>query len=43
MESFFITKIDIKKVRHLQNVEIDISDTERKHLMLTGKNGSGKT
>lgn len=43
MESFFITKIDIKKVRHLQDVEINISDTERKHLMLTGKNGSGKT
>lgn len=43
MESFFITKIDIKKVRHLEGVEIDISDTERKHLILTGKNGSGKT
>lgn len=43
MESFFITKIDIKKVRHLQDVEINISDTERKHLILTGKNGSGKT
>ncbi|MBK9733994.1 MAG: AAA family ATPase [Saprospiraceae bacterium] len=43
MESFFITKIDIKKVRHLQDVEIDICETERKHLMLTGKNGSGKT
>lgn len=43
MESFFIAKIDIKKVRHLEGVEIDISDIERKHLILTGKNGSGKT
>ncbi|HMT72128.1 MAG TPA: AAA family ATPase [Saprospiraceae bacterium] len=43
MDSFFISKIDIKKVRHLQDVEIDISDTERKHLIFTGKNGSGKT
>lgn len=43
MDSFFISKIDIKKVRHLQDVEIGISDTERKHLIFTGKNGSGKT
>ncbi|MBK9567593.1 MAG: AAA family ATPase [Saprospiraceae bacterium] len=43
MESFFITKIDIKKVRHLRDVEIDICEIERKHLILTGKNGSGKT
>jgi predicted ATP-dependent endonuclease of OLD family len=43
MESLFITKIDIKKVRHLVDVNIDICDTERKHLILTGKNGSGKT
>jgi len=31
------------KVRHLEDVEIVLSDTERKHLVLTGKNGSGKT
>jgi len=43
MQSFFITKINIKKVRHLQDVLIDISQTERKHLLLTGKNGCGKT
>ena len=43
MQSIFITKIHIKKVRHLENVEIRLSDTERKHLILTGKNGSGKT
>jgi predicted ATP-binding protein involved in virulence len=40
---YFITEIDIKKVRHLENLTIKLSDTERKHLILTGKNGSGKT
>ena len=39
----FITKINIKKVRHLQDVGIVLSENERKHLLLTGKNGSGKT
>jgi recombinational DNA repair ATPase RecF len=43
MEDVFISKIKINKVRHLENLEIPLSDTERKHLILTGKNGSGKT
>jgi recombinational DNA repair ATPase RecF len=43
MESLFIHKIHIGKVRHLTNVDIELSDTERKHLIITGKNGSGKT
>ena len=43
MQDIFITKIHIEKVRHLQNVDIELSNTERKHLILTGKNGSGKT
>jgi predicted ATP-binding protein involved in virulence len=43
MRDVFITKIHIAKVRHLENVDIVLSDTERKHLILTGKNGSGKT
>lgn len=43
MQDTFITKIHIDKVRHLQNVDIALSETERKHLVLTGKNGSGKT
>jgi len=43
MQDIFITKIHIDKVRHLKNVDIVLSDTERKHLILTGKNGSGKT
>jgi len=43
MQDTFITKIHINKVRHLADVDIVLSDTERKHLILTGKNGSGKT
>lgn len=43
MEEIFVTKLRINKVRHLENLEIPLSDTERKHLILTGKNGSGKT
>ncbi|MBP6739795.1 MAG: AAA family ATPase [Leptospiraceae bacterium] len=43
MEEIFITKIQINKVRHLENIEIPIDEKERKHLILTGKNGSGKT
>ena len=43
METVFITNLAIKKVRHLKDLEIEISETERKHLILTGKIGSGKT
>ncbi len=43
MQNVFITKIHIDKVRHLTNIDIALSETERKHLVLTGKNGSGKT
>lgn len=43
MNELFITKINIKHVRHLRDIEIALSETERKHLILTGKNGSGKT
>ena len=47
MEQTYMTEIDIQKVRHLSDVHIpffgDDSKPERKHLILTGKNGSGKT
>jgi predicted ATP-binding protein involved in virulence len=43
MEELFITKIDIKNVRHLKDISIPLSTEKRKHLILTGKNGSGKT
>ena len=39
----FITKVQISNLRHLKNIEIILSDDKRKHLLLTGKNGSGKT
>ena len=42
MESF-IRQIEIKKLRHLEDIKIVLSPAERKHLMVTGKNGSGKT
>lgn len=43
MEQTFLTSVDIVKVRHLQNITIPLSEEKRKHLILTGKNGSGKT
>lgn len=43
MENTFLTELNIRKVRHLKNINIPISRTERKNLILTGKNGSGKT
>ncbi len=43
MENIFIKKIRINDLLHIHDFEIPISETERKHLILTGKNGSGKT
>lgn len=43
MEQTFLTDITIKKVRHLENISIPLDKDKRKHLILTGKNGSGKT
>ena len=43
MEQTFLTELKIEKVRHLQDITIPLSKTERKNLILTGKNGSGKT
>jgi predicted ATP-dependent endonuclease of OLD family len=42
-DDVFITDLTIHKVRHLKNIHIPLSKDERKHLILTGKNGSGKT
>lgn len=42
-EEVFITGLHIHNVRHLEGLHIPLSKTERKHLILTGKNGSGKT
>ena len=45
MEQFYIKEINIRKVRHLQDLRIIVSSEEenRRHLILTGNNGSGKT
>lgn len=43
MADTFLTGIEIKHVRHLRNISIPLSEEKRKHLILTGKNGSGKT
>ena len=39
----YIHKIHINKIRHLQNIDIPIENDTYPHLILTGKNGSGKT
>ncbi len=43
MEQMFISELVIEKVRHLENITIPLSAEKPKHLLLTGKNGSGKT
>lgn len=43
MNKHYIREIKIDKLRHLENIDIKLSDNEPKHLLLTGKNGSGKT
>lgn len=42
-KSTFISELEIKKVRHLRNINIKLDKEKRKHLFFTGKNGSGKT
>ena len=39
----FITSVHINEVRHLKDIEIKLNPEKRQHLILTGKNGSGKT
>ena len=43
MEQFYITSLTINKVRHLTDISIPLSEDKPKHLIFTGKNGSGKT
>lgn len=42
MKNIYITNILINSVSHLKNIEIPLSN-EKKNLIITGKNGSGKT
>lgn len=39
----YIEEIDAIKLRHLENISIDLANNNRNHLILTGKNGAGKT
>lgn len=39
----YVTEIMIESVRHLKNIRIPIGEDKMKHMVLTGKNGSGKT
>lgn len=43
---YYMTQLKIRKVRHLQDITIPLTSTDEpvmKHLIITGKNGSGKT
>jgi len=42
-DNIFIRKIELNNFLHHGNIEINISENERKHLIITGINGSGKT
>ena len=39
----FITGIYIEKLRHLSDINIQLDSQKRQHLLITGKNGVGKT
>lgn len=41
--NYFITNIRVNNLLHLKNFDIPIADEKRPHLIITGKNGSGKT
>lgn len=43
MKEYFIREIDIEKLYHLSNIKIELNPVKRQHLLITGKNGSGKT
>ena len=41
--NYFIKNIHVNKLLHLENFDIPIADVNYPHLIITGKNGSGKT
>lgn len=43
MKEYFISEIDIEKLYHLSDIKIKLDSNKRQHLLLTGKNVSGKT
>lgn len=43
MEKIFLSSLTIENVRHLKDITIPLSNEKLKHLIFTGRNGSGKT
>ena len=43
MDDAYITGIRIDKYRNIKDLSIELSKGSRKHLIITGNNGSGKT
>ncbi|MBE5907659.1 MAG: ATP-binding cassette domain-containing protein [Lachnospiraceae bacterium] len=43
MFDIYIKSINVDKVRNLTNISIPISEDEKRNIIITGKNGSGKT
>ena len=43
MKDYFISEINIEKLYHLSDIKIKLDPSKRQNLLLTGKNGSGKT
>lgn len=43
VQEYFIKEINIDRLYHLSNIKIELSSDKRQNLLLTGKNGSGKT
>lgn len=41
--NYYIRKIHINELFHLRNIDIPIANKKAPHLIITGKNGSGKT
>jgi hypothetical protein len=41
--NYFLTNVRVKKLLHLQDFNIPLDEKEKKHLVITGRNGSGKT
>jgi predicted ATP-binding protein involved in virulence len=41
--NYFLKEIQINKIFHLKDFRIPVDNEEKKHLIITGKNGSGKT
>ena len=39
----YLTRVEIKRLRHLSDITIELDKNKRQHLLITGKNGSGKT